>query len=332
VADKALYRDELTLERLLDSLAADRHWSYRPGGPRAAEPAALTALALLAHGRQEQSLPALQFLHSLQLPDGKVPVSSGHHVPVWTTAWALVAWSLYCACDLTTQEFAAAVQRAKTALLHERGVGCEATGQLVGHDTRLVGWPWVAQTHSWIEPTALAVLALAAAGCRNHPRVVEGVKLLLDRQLPCGGWNYGNKVVLGNTLRPHVQPSAIATLALFSQPTSATAVHRAIAFLQSQWSLVRSPVSFSWCWLALAAHHAISDDAAWRVWLTWLKHPPACAWGTYHRALLAWAASGSTNPLFPIVRSATGANAVLDGSPPSRCGQPTGELLGSERS
>ena len=53
-------------------------------------------------------------------------------------------------------------------------------------DNGLQGWPWVATTFSWVEPTAWCVLALkkwlrghsdpAAAG-----RVAEGERLLLDR-------------------------------------------------------------------------------------------------------------------------------------------------------
>ena len=78
----------------------------------------------------------------------------------------------------------------------------------------LVGWPWVANTFGWVEPTAWALLALALAGKSDHPRAVEGRRLLEDRCLPEGGWNYGNKIVFKNTLMPFWDTTALATLAL----------------------------------------------------------------------------------------------------------------------
>ena len=97
---------------------------------------------------------------------------------------------------------------------------------LVGHDTTLQGWPWVVGTHSWVEPTAINVLALRSAGQAGHPRCREAVKLLLDRQLPEGGWNYGNTTVLGHVLRPQVQPTGLALAALAGETDVRSKVQR----------------------------------------------------------------------------------------------------------
>jgi hypothetical protein len=81
-------------------------------------------------------------------------------------------------------------------------------------DTSLVGWSWVSQTFGWVEPTAWALLALELAGKGAHPRAVEGRRLLENRCIHEGGWNYGNKVVFNHTLMPFLDTTALALLAL----------------------------------------------------------------------------------------------------------------------
>ena len=57
---------------------------------------------------------------------------------------------------------------------------------MLGHDPTLTGWPWVGGTHSWVEPTSLAVLALRREGLGKHPRVEEGLKVIRDRAIVSG--------------------------------------------------------------------------------------------------------------------------------------------------
>jgi hypothetical protein len=125
---------------------------------------------------------------------------------------------------------------------------------MVGHDTRLRGWPWVETTHSWVEPTAINVLALKTAGLADSPRVREGVQLLLDRMLPDGGWNQGNTVVLGNLLRPHIQPTGLALAALHGEEKAATHVDKSIAYLQDVVSARTATASLCYAVLGAAAH------------------------------------------------------------------------------
>ena len=86
-------------------------------------------------------------------------------------------------------------------------------GRAGGHDRMLVGWPWAEGTHSWVEPTALAVLALRPPARRPSARA-KPCGCSSTGCFPDGGCNYGNTVVLGQTLRPHVQPTGLALLAL----------------------------------------------------------------------------------------------------------------------
>ena len=80
----------------------------------------------------------------------------------------------------------------------------------IAHDTTLRGWPWAEGTHAWIEPTAMHLIALHAVGQATHPRSLEATQLLLDRQLPAGGCNYGNTIVFNQRLLPHVQSTGLS--------------------------------------------------------------------------------------------------------------------------
>src|SRR5262249_52249430 len=147
-------------------------------------------------------------------------------------------------------------RRAAGWLLDERGRTVDPAddpGHVAGHDTTLVGWPWVAGTHSWLEPTALAVLALGRAGLGAHPRVAEGLRLIRGRAVDAGGWNYGNKAVFGRALRAQPSPTGLALLALAGTGPRDAAVGRAVAYLARTLPGVRAPVSLGWGLLGLRA-------------------------------------------------------------------------------
>ena len=86
--------------------------------------------------------------------------------------------------------------------------------QPYGHDPRLPAGPGSTGTHSWLEPTAMAVLALRRAGQAGHQRTRDGERLIRDRAIRSGGWNYGNSTVFGADLRPQPAPTGLALLAL----------------------------------------------------------------------------------------------------------------------
>jgi hypothetical protein len=122
----------------------------------------------------------------------------------------------------------------------------------MGHNTQLDGWPWAEGTHSWLEPTAFHLLAYRAVGQANHPRAKEAIKLLLDRQLATGGCNYGNTVVLGQMLRPHVQPTGIAMLALAGETDPSGRMEKSLTWLK--WSLGTRTTAASLAWALLGLH------------------------------------------------------------------------------
>jgi hypothetical protein len=134
---------------------------------------------------------------------------------------------------------------------------------VLGHDSTLIGWPWVEKTHSWLEPTALAILALCREGLGDHTRVGRGARLILDRAVAGGGWNYGNKAVFGQPLRPQPAPTGIALLALAAsrRANPSPAVSRALDYLHETLPRLRAAVSLGWGVIGLRAHDACPAGA-----------------------------------------------------------------------
>lgn len=281
------------LDWLTDSKEAVPGWGYQTGEPPAAEPTAVAILALLAGGRLQAAIDALQWLCEFQATDGSLGVRAGEPTPKWPTSLAVLAWQSALVAGrqgklllpgasqvadppafpaaqvrLGDEGLEAELQQAK-----DRAVAwlLQAVGKPLppmhppGHDTSIVAWPWVAQTHSWVEPTAFSVLALKSVGLADHPRVREGVRLLLDRQLPGGGCNYGNTFVLGARLRPHVLPTALSILALAEERDAAGAwdprVQASIRWLKGAVQTDSGALSLSWSFVALHAVQQLPSDA-----------------------------------------------------------------------
>lgn len=122
----------------------------------------------------------------------------------------------------------------------------------ISHDTSIQGWPWTEETHSFVEPTAMALIALDIVGQAGHPRFEEGSRMLMDRQLPHGGWNYGNTKVYGQELHPFVDTTGIALTALAGH-VSKKNVGSSIQFLKERVEQCRTPLSLGWTLFGLGA-------------------------------------------------------------------------------
>ena len=252
------------IDRLVAGANQDGAWGYQPGAAAGAEPTAMAALALAAHDRDPDLRErAVSWLAKLQQPDGAVPVWPGLSSPCWPTGLAALAWLRAGRRPLpdgrgSVEEIAA--QRAAAWLLNNRGIPVPSDPRIFGHDTTLQGWPWVQDTHSWVEPTGYAILALRAGGKAQHPRVREGVRLLLDRAIPDGGWNYGNTRVIDNTLRPFPAPTGVALTAMADEPAN-DRIHVAVDYLRHELQGVRAPFSLGWGLIGLSAWGARPEVA-----------------------------------------------------------------------
>ncbi|WZP00109.1 hypothetical protein EP7_001726 [Isosphaeraceae bacterium EP7] len=241
--------------RLLNAANPRGGWGERAGVPSRAEPTALACLALAGETSAEAPLAlAARWLAARQGPDGAVTAAEALPGVAWATPHALLAWRSL-GVDREAQK------RAARCLLARSGAVSEADA-VVGHDQSLIGWSWVEGTHSWVEPTAWAILALASTGDRGHPRVEQGLALILDRSIPTGGWNYGNRTVFGRALRPHPGPTGLALLALahLGGPTP-PAVTKAICYLKDVLPATRAGGSLAWGVMGLKAWGAAPPES-----------------------------------------------------------------------
>lgn len=184
-----------------------------------------------------------------QFPDGRLCISPDHPEAFWPTFLAVFAWH-------QSPEHRENQARAADFLIASSGTHWpRAADSPTAHDSNIKGWPWIADTHSWAESTALGMMALKIAGYGGHERVKEAARLLLDRQLPHGGWNYGNTFVYDQELRPMPLSTGIVLNALKDQTPLAT-IRRSLAYVQSRVASLPSPRSLGWSLLGLGAWRA----------------------------------------------------------------------------
>jgi hypothetical protein len=284
-------------EQALARLSSSPTWGYHADQPSATEPAALAALALLAYGRHEEARQPLDWLAAHQNADGSMGVTADQTTPGWPTGWTILAWQFAASHDKSSAPDPARVERAVKWLMQLQGMRLAPTEDM-GHDVTLIGWPWVESTHSWVEPTAMAVLALRATGNTNQPRTQEAIRLLIDRILPTGGCNYGNTYVLGQMLLPRLQSSGICMLALAGESDPSGRILKTLGYLRRELNACTASASLSYGLMGLAAHGDLPSDAS--LWLAGaaervLRRDAA----PYRLALLALAALGPQSPLIP---------------------------------
>jgi hypothetical protein len=273
------------LDPIFDKLAEQPVCGYERDAAPASEPTALAALALIAGGRPGDARPALDWLARLQAKDGSVGIRQDQS-PGWPTSLAVLAWQAAKAGG----QYKDSIVRAVGWILAAHGETCPRAPEY-GHDTELPGWSYAENTSCWIEPTALHVTALKAVGQSPHARTRDGVRLLIDRLLPGGGCNYGNTVVLGQTLRPHVQPTGIALLALAGETDNSGRLDKSIAWLARSIGPETTTLSLAWALVGLQAHSALPRESD--AWLAAAATRANKSGNSPHKlALLALAAKG----------------------------------------
>jgi hypothetical protein len=209
---------EMLITRLWSFQLPEKAFPYYRGFGSANEATLLALLAFFAAGVPiEKTGPVLSNILSQQNADGSIGACAQHRADgVWLTAHLAIVLHHY-----------GYFQQRDRALNFLRNFKSDAsTTALHDHNelqADIEGWPWVRNTFGWVEPTAWALLAFKLSGQNDDTRAIQGRSLLIDRQISSGGWNYGNKEVMGTQLLPFWDTTALALLALQGSRESAAA-------------------------------------------------------------------------------------------------------------
>jgi hypothetical protein len=235
------------LKQLRARALPDGGFGIQPGKGYRADATAWAVIALTVLDAEPGLRDAARRrLAASQLGDGRVSISPDHPDAFWPTPLAVFAWH-------GAPAYQEALARAAGFLLATSGLHYKQEWEsIVGHDTDIKGWSWRADTVSWAEPTSMAMMALTATGYGGHPRVAEGQRLLLDRQIASGGWNYGNTTVFGQTLHPMPESTGMALNAL-SKRIAQPEVEKSLAYLEARVAGLNTPWSLGWALLGLGA-------------------------------------------------------------------------------
>ena len=236
-----------SLERMKSMQLPNGGFPYHPGEEARPDSTAWAIISMATYKFDSESCArGRAYLVSQQANDGCISISPSHPEASWPTPLAIWAWQ-------GSSHFREAQKASIHFLLNFVGHHIpKPTGPYAGHDPSLIGWPWIADTHSWVPPTALAMIALQKAGLGTHSRVIQGKQMLLDRQLQHGGWNYGNTIVFGKELHPLPECTGIALQAL-SGMTPTREIERSLDYLLQELPGLRTPISLGWTLLGLEA-------------------------------------------------------------------------------
>ena len=230
-------------------------WSFFRSEQASVEATCLAGLALgsASHGN---AVSTVRFLKKSQLSDGGWPAFQGDSEGAWTTALALCALTML-------NEISEASDKALRWLLESQGKEghwfwrwkFKTADRNVRFDPDKYGWPWISGSASWVIPTAFSIIAIKQfTACDrsavSEERIHTGVEMLLDRACVDGGWNSGNSVVYGVSLRPHVEATAIALLALQDEQRTEM-IRKSLSWLRENAASVDSVSSLAWCILSL---------------------------------------------------------------------------------
>jgi hypothetical protein len=190
-------------------------WGYSAGQKSVVEP---TAAVLLAIRDEEKAIDSfnkgISWLLSSQNQDGGWGIHENDPQSGWHTAWALIAlkkskpgidsfirgieWLSFVSTNLITE--------------------AEFKDQNLSFSDNVWArvWPWLPGQGSWIEPTALAVLALEGSVLSSVAsiRMNAAIEYFRKNRTPVGGWDFGNAGPYETIVLPHAYRTSLVLLAL----------------------------------------------------------------------------------------------------------------------
>lgn len=237
---------------LRQSQLIDGSWSYYPTSAQGSpEPTCLATMALAGSEADTAVAPALNWLTGLVDDNGAV-ILPGDDEPHWSTA--------HLAITLTHLQHDSALRdRAISWLLTWQGSSGEADPYgAIKLNPELIGWSWISDTFSWVEPTCYGLLALKKAGIHQHNRISQAEAMLRDRVCVGGGWNVGNPVVWDQALEAFLPHTALVLLALQDKPIDSV-LEQGLALLRNEEDETYSTLSLALMIMCLQKYGQKSD-------------------------------------------------------------------------
>lgn len=274
---------------LLGSQNPDGGWGYAPGQHSVLEPTAAAALALSSDPSARESYErALDWIQVAQGREGGWGLNPEDADGGWQTAWALLALARAGVAPGAVDRGAAWLLAVGTLDLDD----VQDVQEIFAIDPDLRGWPWRPGEASFVEPTALAMLALHAvpATAQIRARLDEAVTYLQDRRCRGGGWNVGNPMMFSKPLAPRACPTAWVLLALARLAPQAILEEDQLALLDDmEWD--GGALALAWGVLALSVLG--NEDPLMTARLAALQAPGG-GWNEnpYHTAVAAMAFQG----------------------------------------
>jgi hypothetical protein len=213
-------------------------------------------------------LRGVLWLAQHQNPDGGLRLNDVTSGGSWTTALAIIALGAF-------PEHQTAVLNAARWLLRQEGSKPEILAEILLFLTGkrgvnelnqdLVGWPWVPNSFSWVEPTSYALIALKKVRRlltdSAAERIRAGEAMIYDRMCKGGGWHYGNSRVLDYALWPYPDITAIALIALQDR-SAEPANQQSLLALRKTAAEANSGLAFAWTAVCLSVYG--QDTSEWR--------------------------------------------------------------------
>jgi hypothetical protein len=263
-------------ERLLEGQNEDGGFrAARSGGESHLEATAWASLALEPVAAAAAAR-GLEFLRRTQKPEGSWALSPRYPFASWATSLAAITLARPGAPEADRS----AAARGANWVASKRG---EDLGRRESWrhrlrpstmdtelDPDLKGWTWFPGTFSWVEPTVYGLVVLRRTGLRElaaekpgdapiadavapPAACEEAERLLLDRACTGGGWNYGNRRVLGVDLPPYPDTTGIALVGL-QQRRGEPQVDEGFGAMHRLLELAPSGLALAWAILASELH------------------------------------------------------------------------------
>jgi len=188
---------------LLENQNPDGGWGAVRGKRSNTESTSLAVTALKAipvNTAAENRKRGIDWLLRRQNKDHSWPLNETAQEGSWTTALAITALS-------DNAENSERVLAAARWLLEQEGSKPGILAEIILWATGnsgvnklnkdLIGWSWVPNSFSWVEPTSYALIAIKKlrarlAGTNVDERIRQADAMIYDRVCNGGGWNYGN--------------------------------------------------------------------------------------------------------------------------------------------